>query len=196
MFYMPLAWVCLHTNYSLACLCPPPPPKDWEHLEAFTVQTQSGSSPKLQGKQIREPGKSEQGSLRPTRDLPLMFLCSGMGVLWGKEIHLSADSMLCLFGITRDTIIHAMDLSHGLLSFCLWEGLCSDLKLHIQIFQDLIFTSLLKLVSCFPGSDLPVHPVCLERALSPSSTWKGTSSPRDGLLSHGPFSGTSFGQWK
>lgn len=91
--------------------------------------------------------------------------------------------MLCLFGITRDTIIHAMDLSHGLLSFCPREGLCSDLKLHIQIFQDMIFTSLLKLVSCFPGSGLPVHPVCLERALSP---WKGTSSPREGcsLMAH------------
>lgn len=86
MFYMPLAWVCLHTNYSLACLCLPSP-KDWEHLEAFTVQAQSGSSPKLEGKQTREPGKSERGSLRHTKDLPLMFLlfsllCDGSAKRW------------------------------------------------------------------------------------------------------------------
>lgn len=63
----------------------PPSPKDWEHLEAFTVQAQFGWSPKLEGKQTREPGKSERGSLRHTKDLLLIFLlfsllCDGSAV--------------------------------------------------------------------------------------------------------------------
>lgn len=61
---------------------PPPSPTDWEHLEAFTVQAQSGSSPKLKRKQTREPGKSERGSLRHTKDLLLMFLLFSLLCDW------------------------------------------------------------------------------------------------------------------
>lgn len=79
---------------------------------------------------------------------------------------------------------------------------CPGLHLNIRTFQDLIFSSLLKLVSCFPGSDFPVHPGCLERAHSPTETWTDTSAPRTVLfpltpvLSYDPTSGTSFSQWK
>lgn len=46
-----------------------------------------------------------------------------MGVLWGEDIHLSADPTLCLFAISRDPLISVKGLSRGLLSFCPREGL-------------------------------------------------------------------------
>lgn len=177
---------------------PPRAANIWKHSQS---KHNLGQVPDQKQNKSGSPGSQQKEVHWDMQGTHLWCLCSslccGMGVLWGEDIHLSADPMLSVFAILMDPLFSAKDLSLG----CFPSVLKKDFMSQFET-QAFIFSSLLKLVSCFPGSGFPVHPGCHETAHSHTETWTGTSAPRRSLyfltpmLSHGPPSGTFFRQWK
>lgn len=102
---------------------PPRAANIWKHSQSKhnlgQVPDWKENKPGSPGSQQREVHWGTQG----TRLCLCSSLCCVMGVLWGEDIHLSADPMLWAFAVLRDPLFSAKDLSHGLLSFCSQEGL-------------------------------------------------------------------------
>lgn len=100
-----------------------------------------------------------------------------MGTQQGEDSHLSADPTLCLFAISSDHLFSTKALSHGLLSFCAWEGL--SVWASSSIFT--IFNPQ-SIPSSLNWSPVPLYQV----VQSPTETWTGSAAPRRALLSLTP----------